>query len=502
MTENKAPLLQLTDIEKSFPGVRALDKVSFTLEAGSVHALMGENGAGKSTLMKCLFGAYRRDGGSILLNGEAVSFDGPRDALDAGVAMVHQELNQALKLSVAENMWLGRLPKKWAGLPFIDTIKMKERTREILSGLGLKIDPDRKVESLSVSERQMVEIARAVSYNARVIVFDEPTSSLSEKEVARLFGIIDSLKKNGAGIIYISHKMAEILEICDTVTVMRDGKHIATERKENLTTDKIISLMVGRELTERYPKRSVRMGGELLKINNLLGTHGAPHGVSLTLNTGEVLGIAGLDGAGKTELLETAFGLRQISGGTLTLDGVEFAPKTPSEAMRHGLALLTEERRKNGIFAILNIRENSTAASLGKYKTLGFINDSKRDTITRAGIKALKIKCPSIEAKISNLSGGNQQKVILLRLLETDPKVLLLDEPTRGVDVGAKYEIYTIINKLADGGKGVIIVSSEMAELIGICDRIAVMSGGKLAGVLNKDDATQEKIMELASKYL
>ncbi len=503
MEANKdAPLLELCGIDKSFPGVRALNKAQLRLEAGSVHALMGENGAGKSTLMKCLFGVYKKDSGEVYLRGESVEFKSSRDALDHGVAMVHQELNQALKLTVAENMWLGRYPRISRYLPLVDTAAMNEKTREIYETLGIKISPTARMDTLSVSERQMAEIAKAVSYDASVIVFDEPTSSLSEREAERLFGIIEKLKKDGRGIIYISHKMSEILRICDTVTVMRDGKHIITEKADNLTTDKIISLMVGRELTERYPERKVKIGKAMLELIGITGSRGLPSDASLTLSEGEVLGIAGLDGAGKTELLETVFGLREMLSGEILLDGESIKNSSPRAAVSNGFALITEERRRTGIFGILDIRENSTLSSLNRFKVLGFISDSRRSEATRESIHKLRVKCPSEYTKISTLSGGNQQKVILARWLLTNPRVLLLDEPTRGVDVGAKYEIYTLINRLAEEGRGVIIVSSEMAELLGICDRIAVMSGGKIAGVLDRGEATQESIMELAGKYI
>ena len=501
--DKDAPLLlRMEGIYKSFPGVNALDNAEMTLEAGSVHALMGENGAGKSTLMKCLFGVYKKDAGKITLLGKEVEFGGPRDALEHGVAMVHQELNQALKLSVSDNMWLGRYPKLSRYLPFVDDKKSEELSEKILTGLGIDISPRVKMSELSVSERQMVEIAKAISYDARVIVFDEPTSSLSEGEAERLFKLIERLKQEGRGVIYISHKMAEILRICDTVTVMRDGKHVKTAPADDLTTDKIISLMVGRELGARYPKRTVRHGDVLFRTKGLTAAGGAPEGVDLELREGEILGIAGLDGSGRTELVESIFGLKPLVGGELFLRDKRIENTSPKRAMANGFALLTEERRKNGIFGILDIRENATISSLEKYGLPFFLSDKMRSDAVARSISSMKIKTPSERTKISTLSGGNQQKVILARWLLTEPEVLLLDEPTRGVDVGAKYEIYTLINKLAEDGRGIIIVSSEMPELLGICDRIAVMSGGRIAGELGKDEATQEKIMALAGKYI
>lgn len=492
----------MKNVEKTFPGVKALDGAELTLEAGSVHALMGENGAGKSTLMKCLFGVYRMDSGEITLSGESVRFDGPRDALEHGVAMVHQELNQALKLSVSDNMWLGRYPRIAKSLPIVDERRMARETKRILDELGLDVSPSVRMSELSVSDRQMVEIAKAVSYDARVIVFDEPTSSLSEGEVERLFSIIRRLRSEGRGIVYISHKMAEILRICDTVTVMRDGKHISTAPAEELSTDMIIKLMVGRELGERYPARSCKPSGSLLDIRDLRGAGGYPCGVELELRVGEVLGIAGLDGSGRTELLESIFGLRPVSSGQIYLGGKLVSNTSPKRSMANGFALLTEERRKNGIFGILDVRENTTISSLARYGPPFLLSDKKRSAVTRDAIRSMKIKTPSERTRIGALSGGNQQKVILARWLLTEPQVLLLDEPTRGVDVGAKYEIYTLINGLAESGRGIIVASSEMPELLGICDRIAVMSGGRIAGVLSRDEATQEKIMELAGKYI
>ena len=497
----KTPLLEMSDITKSFPGVRALDRASLTVMPGEVHALMGENGAGKSTLMKCLFGVYRRDGGSVRLFGEEVDFRSSKEALSGGVAMVHQELNQALKLSISDNLWLGRYPRISKYLPFVDERTMQRRTAELLASVGLNASPKAKMSTLSVSERQTVEIAKAVSYGARVIVFDEPTSSLSEKEAERLFEIIDRLKREGRGIIYISHKMNEILRICDTVTVMRDGVHIATKPSGELTTDKIISLMVGRELENRFPKKSNTPGGVLLEVRELSGGTRLS-GATLKLRAGEVLGIAGLDGSGRTELLEGIFGLSPVTSGEIYLSGKKIQNRSPIEAIKNGFALLTEERRRTGIFGILDIRENSTAASLGKFSKLIFISDRRRDEATERNIRAMKIKTPSMRTKIQALSGGNQQKVILGRWLLTEPRVLLLDEPTRGVDVGAKYEIYALIDKLAAAGRGVIVVSSEMPELLGISDRIAVMSGGRVAGTVDPKETTQEERMTLAAKYI
>ena len=501
MRSRSSELLRMESITKSFPGVKALDGVSLTVKAGSVHALMGENGAGKSTLMKCLFGVYSKDSGSIFLDGREVSFKSSREALEHGVAMVHQELNQAERLTVAENMWLGRFPTLAPRIPLIRRKKMRKMTEDIFERLSVNIDPDALCETLSVSQRQMLEIARAASYGARLIVFDEPTSSLSDTEVEKLFSIIEMLKRQGCGIIYISHKMAEILRISDTVTVMRDGRHIATRAASELTTDEIIRLMVGRELTERYPPREGTPGKVLLEVRGLSGANSRLKDASFTLREGEILGVAGLDGSGRTELLEAIFGLSRISRGELYLRGAQIRNRDPAEAKRQGFALLTEERRRGGVFGILDVRENTTVASLGRYSTLSFINEGARREATDKATRDMRVKAAGQGVKMRTLSGGNQQKIILGRWLLTEPEVLLLDEPTRGIDVLAKYEIYQLLMGLKRQKKGIIMVSSEMPELLGVTDRIIVMSGGKIAGEVDSATATQEKIMELAAKF-
>jgi methyl-galactoside transport system ATP-binding protein len=378
---------------------------------------------------------------------------------------------------------------------------MRSRTKEIFDGLGLKTDPDAVMENLSVSERQMAEIAKAVSYDARIIVFDEPTSSLTESEAQRLFGIIETLKKRGAGIIYISHKMSEILKIADRITVMRDGRYIATENKENMTVEKIIRLMVGRELSNIYPERDRNIGEALLTAQNLTGEYSVLKNASLTLRRGEILGVAGLEGSGRTELLSALFGISRLRSGEIYLGGKRVENKSPIEAIRNGFALLTEERRASGIFGILDLMENTTVSCKNKIRTGPFISVKKQKALTEEYMRKMRVKAPGARAKIESLSGGNQQKVILSRWLLTDPSVLLLDEPTRGIDVGAKYEIYSILSKLCRDGMGIIMVSSEMGELLGLCDRIIVMSEGRIAGELECRSATQEKIMELAAKF-
>ena len=493
-------LLEMNHISKAFPGVQALSDVSLHVRAGTVHALMGENGAGKSTLMKCLFGIYEKDSGEVLLSGKAVHFGSPRDALSSGVAMVHQELNQALSRTVSDNIWLGRYPKSF-GI-FVKERAMHQKTGELLRSLGLHFSPRQKMNTMPVAERQMAEIAKAVSFGARVIVLDEPTSSLNENEVERLFSVIEQLRAGGCAIIYISHKMEEILRISDDITIMRDGKHIATKPASALTIDSIIRLMVGRPLEGRFPPKSHRAQGVALSVRNLGGQHSLLRDVSFDLKKGEILGIAGLGGAGRTELLETLFGIRAQKSGTLSLHQKPIRNKNARAAIKNGFALLTEERRATGIFGVLGITENTVISSLGRYRRGPILNGTAMRRVTEEHIEKLRIKTPSASTKIRTLSGGNQQKVILARWLLTDPEILLLDEPTRGIDVGAKYEIYQLILQLAENGRSVIMVSSEMPELLGVCDRILVMSGGRLAGEVDPSVASQEDVMALAAKYV
>ena len=494
-------LLEMRGITKEFPGVKALDGVNLTVRAGTVHALMGENGAGKSTLMKCLFGIYAKDSGTITLDGKEVSFKSSKEALENGVAMVHQELNQALTRSVADNLWLGRYPKV-GGIMVSEGI-MRRRTQEIFEELDVHVDPRAIMSTLPVSQRQMVEIAKAVSYDSKVIVFDEPTSSLTEVEVEHLFRIINMLRSKGCGIIYISHKMEEILRISDDVTIMRDGQWVATRPAKELTMDEIIRLMVGRELTNRFPPKDNVPGDVILEVENLSGKYTRLQEASFQLHKGEILGIAGLDGSGRTEVLENLFGAMTKGSGTIRLHGREIRNRTPRESIKNGFALLTEERRATGIFGIRDIRDNTVISNLKNYLMGGIcLSDKKMKVDTDWAIQAMRIKTPSQSTQIRSLSGGNQQKVIIGRWLLTKPEVLLLDEPTRGIDVGAKYEIYQLIIELAKEGKGVIMVSSEMPELLGVCDRILVMSGGRLAGEVDAKATSQEEILTLAAKYV
>ena len=494
-------LLEMRNICKSFPGVKALDNVSLTVRPGTVHALMGENGAGKSTLMKCLFGIYSKDSGTITLEGKEVNFKSSKEAMENGVAMVHQELNQALTRTVTDNLWLGRYPK--VGGIVVSEGTMRKRTKEIFDQLEVHVDPKAIMSTMPVSQRQMVEIAKAVSYNAKVIVFDEPTSSLTEEEVEHLFRIINMLRDKGCGIIYISHKMEEILRISDEVTIMRDGQYVATKPAKDLTMEEIIRLMVGRELTNRFPPKENVPGETILEVEHLSGKYTRLKEASFQLRAGEILGIAGLDGSGRTEVLENLFGSMTKASGTIRLHGKEIKNRNPRESIKNGFALLTEERRATGIFGIRDILDNTVISNLKSYLMGGIcLSDKKMRQDTDWAIRAMRIKTPSQKTQIRSLSGGNQQKVIIGRWLLTKPEVLLLDEPTRGIDVGAKYEIYELIINLAKEGKGVIMVSSEMPELLGVCDRILVMSGGQLAGEVDAKTTSQEEILTLAAKYV
>ena len=495
-------LLKMVGITKTFPGVKALDGVNLEVKAGTVHALMGENGAGKSTLMKCLFGMYAKDDGHIYLEGKEINFKNSKEALDNGVAMVHQELNQALKRNVMDNIWLGRYPTILGGLA-VNEKKMYNDTMAVFEELGINVDPYRIMSSMPVSQRQMVEIAKAVSYNSKVIVFDEPTSSLTEEEVEHLFQIINMLRQRGVGIIYISHKMAEIKRISDYITVMRDGKWVATERAEDLEMADIIRLMVGRELTNQFPPKTNVPGDIYLRVDGLTGMYNQLRDVTFNARRGEILGLAGLDSSGRTEVLESIFGIRTRKEGIISLDDQPCFNRNAGESIKNGFALLTEERRATGIFGVLDIKANTVISSLKRHKRFGlYLSEKTQREDTQHYIDAMRTKTPSQETKIRSLSGGNQQKVIIARWLLTEPEVLLLDEPTRGIDVGAKYEIYQLILDLANKGKTVLMVSSEMPELLGVCDRIVVMSGGRVAGEVDARNTTQEEIMTLAAKYV
>ncbi len=497
--------LELKGVCKSFPGVKALDHAQLSLRPGTVHALMGENGAGKSTLMKCLFGIYKMDEGEIYLDGKKIEVGNPDEAMKHGIAMVHQELQPIPARSVGENLYLGRFPTKNFGpVKIIDHKKMYAETDKWLKEVKMDFDPKALLGTLSIGQMQSVEIAKAVSQEAKVIIFDEPTSSLSDNEVEALFRIMNDLRDKGVTMVYISHKMDEIKRIADDITVMRDGTYIGTWPAAEMTTDQIIAKMVGRELTNVYPVRTNAPGEVVMEVQGLSSIHeNSFQNVSFQLRKGEILGFGGLVGAQRTELMEGIFGIRGVVSGEVRMHGKAVKIKHPIDAMNAGIGLITEDRRGNGIFGCLSIKENVGVSIYNKFLKAGFVLDHKRiNSIVDENIQKLSIKTPSMKEHISNLSGGNQQKVIVSRWLANDPDVLIMDEPTRGIDVGAKHEIYEIMVELAKQGKAIIMISSEMAELLGMSDRICVMCNGRLTGEIDKaEDMTQANVMNFATQF-
>ena len=491
-------------VVKTFPGVKALDHAQLQLRPGTVHALMGENGAGKSTLMKCMFGIYHMDEGEVIYEGEKVEIKGPLDALNRGIAMVHQELQPIPERSIGENIYVGRYPTKQFGpVTVIDHEKMYADAAKVLKEVHLNFDPRAKLGSLSVSQMQLVEIAKAVSADCKVLILDEPTSSLTAAEVEALFTIVDELRAKGVSIVYISHKMDEILRISDEVTIMRDGQYIGTWQSKGLTTDFIITKMVGRELSNLYPPRENVPGEVVFEVKDFTSINPKSfRNASFNVRKGEILGVAGLVGAQRTELMEGLFGLRAHTKGTITYKGQELKIDQPRDAIKSGIAMLTEDRRATGILGVLSIADNVSIASLDQYLIGGImLDDGKIEKLVQDNVAKLSIKTPSSKTQIQTLSGGNQQKVLISRWLANDPDVFILDEPTRGIDVGAKYEIYCIIAELAKQGKSIIMISSEMSELIGMSDRIMVMCDGRVTGFIDGDKANQENIMALATQF-
>ena len=497
--------LEMRGVCKTFPGVKALDHAQLRLRPGTVHALMGENGAGKSTLMKCMFGIYKMDEGEILFEGQKVSIADPMEALKMGIAMVHQELQPIPARTVGENIFLGRYPMKRAlgFIPIVDHKRMYEETAALLKKVRMDFDPRQMLGELSVSQMQSVEIAKAVSANCKVLILDEPTSSLTQNEVEALFRIVDDLKREGVSIVYISHKMDEILRISDEVTIMRDGQYIGTWPAKELTTDSIITKMVGRELTNLFPQRENKPGEVVFRVEDFTSINPKSfRNVNFELRKGEILGVGGLVGAQRTELMEGLFGIRSHTTGRITYKGKEMRINRPKDAIDQGVAMLTEDRRATGILGVLSVADNISVASLKQYLDFHVcINDRKVEKLVQDNVAKMNIKTPSSKTQIKSLSGGNQQKVLIGRWLANDPDVLILDEPTRGIDVGAKYEIYCIIAELAKQGKSIIMISSEMSELIGMSDRVMVMCDGRVTGFIDGQDATQENIMELATQF-
>ena len=498
-TMNHEYVLETRDIKKVFPGVVALDKISLKFRAGSVHSLMGENGAGKSTLMKIMSGMYKATEGTMLYKGVETEFSEPVESIRLGISMIHQELSPVPHRSVMENVWLGREPMI-RGTPFVDHRKMHDETKKLLDDLELTIDPREEMAKLTVAKMQMVEIAKAVSYNSEVVIMDEPTSSLTKKEVEHLFKIIRRLKDQGKAIIYISHKMDEIFTISDEVSVLRDGKFVGSYKASDLNTDKLIALMVGRELNDLFPKVECPIGEVKLKVENL-SSAGVFNDVSFDVRKGEIVGFAGLVGAGRTEVMETIFGMRTKTSGEVLIDGKPANIETPENAIACRMALLTEDRRQSGIFPMLDIKDNMVMAVIDKYRNrfMKLLNHTQIRSDCNEYKNKISVKTPSLEQKIMNLSGGNQQKVLVARWLLTDPDILILDEPTRGIDVGAKAEIHALVTNLAAKGKAIILVSSELPEILGMSDRIVVMCEGKITGIVNRKDATQELIMKYAT---
>jgi ABC-type sugar transport system ATPase subunit len=497
MTEN-AYVLEMKNIVKNFPGVQALKNAELSVKNGEIHALMGENGAGKSTLMKCLIGIHPPTSGEIYFDGKLIENYTTADALQMGISMIHQELNPVEFRPIMENIWLGREPRNRFGL--VDHKKMYEMSKEVLELIDLKEDPRTEMRHLTVAKMQMIEIAKAISYNAKLIIMDEPTSALTNREIDQLFSIMRKLKANGKSIIYISHKLNEIFSISDRVTVLRDGQYIATEETSNLTVEKMINLMVGRDITDLFPKVACEIGDVKLEVRNLSGEKHF-HDVSFNVRKGEILGVAGLVGAGRTEVIEAIFGIRHKTSGEIFVDGKQVQIHSSEDAINNGMALLTEDRRLNGIYPMLTILQNMSISNMksyvGKFRLL---NHKRMKEDCSRYIQTLTIRTPGMYQKIENLSGGNQQKVLVARWLLTEPDILFLDEPTRGIDVGAKAEIHKLITNLAGQGKTIVMVSSELPEVMGMSDRIMIMHEGKVTGIIeNRKDLKQEEIMRYAT---
>ena len=502
MTDAKNDIvLSIRGMSKSFGRNRVLDHINLDVKRGTVMGLMGENGAGKSTMMKCLFGTYQKDEGKIFLNGKEISFSGPKDALENGIAMVHQELNQCLERSVTDNLFLGRYPTNGAGV--VDEGGMKKKASELFRKLGMTVNLSQPMRNMSVSQRQMCEIAKAISYNSQVIVLDEPTSSLTVQEVDKLFEMMRMLRDQGISLIYISHKMDEIFEICDEISVLRDGKLVMTKPAAETNMGELITAMVGRSLESRFPPVDNTPGDTILSVQHL-STKYAPYlqDVSFDVREGEIFGLYGLVGAGRTELLETIFGVRTRAAGRVYFKNRLMNFTSAKEAIEHGFAMITEERKANGLFLKCDLTFNTTIANLRQYKAGPALSTPKMVKATNKEIKTMRTKCMGPDDMITSLSGGNQQKVIFGKWLEREPQVFMMDEPTRGIDVGAKYEIYELIIKMAKAGKTIIVVSSEMPEILGITNRIGVMSNGHLSGIVNTRETDQEELLRLSAKYL
>lgn len=492
--DNLQTVLELRHISKSFPGVKALDDVNFSLKKGTVHVLCGENGAGKSTLMKIIDGIYQADEGDLFINGQKTTIKNPLQAKENGISMIFQELSYVPDMTLEENLFLGNWPKKGAS---INWKSVRQKTLSLLTQEGLLYPPDIKLRSLSVSDIQMIEILKAISNDSQIIIMDEPTSAITNKEVEILFKKIAELKSRGTSIIYISHKMDEIFQIADEITVFRDGKSIATKSVSDWTMDQVVECMVGRKIENQYPKQEIPIGDEMMRVEGLTQP-GIFENVSFHINSGEIVGFAGLMGAGRTEIMRSVFGLDPYSSGSIKIKNKEVTIKNVHQSIKHGVAMLTEDRRRTGIIPILSVKYNTTLASMDKIIYKGRLHSDVETKISTDACKSMNVKTPDLNTKIANLSGGNQQKVILAKWLLCDPDILIVDEPTRGIDVGAKREIYELMSTFAAKGKGIIMISSELPELIGICDRIYVVNEGHIAGMLTRTEFSQESIMQLA----
>ncbi len=491
-------LLSLDNVSKRFPGVIALDRVSFAVQRGDIHALVGENGAGKSTLIKILTGVHQADEGIVTFKGEEHRCHDPLDAMRKGISVVHQELNLAGNLDVCENIFLGKpIEKKWLGLKFIDWRRMYREAAELLGRLKIHIDPRTPAERLSVAQKQIVEIARAISFRCDLMIMDEPSATLTENELAVLFEILFRLKKEGVTVIYISHRLEEIFQLADVVTILRDGTHVKTCPVAEMDRAALVSAMVGRKLGEEYPKEHVPLGQELLRVEAL--ENAKIRNIRFTLRRGEILGIAGLVGAGRTEVVRAIFGADAVARGTIYLSGKERSIKSVNDAIGNGIALVPEERKIQGLVLPMTVKENITMVGIDKACVGVFLKKKTEAAVTRTYVEKLKIVTPGIDQVVENLSGGNQQKVVLAKWLYADADILIFDEPTRGIDVGAKYEIYKLLTAMVREGKGVLMISSEMPELLGMCDRILVMHGGEIKGELKRSEFSQERIMHLAT---
>ena len=488
--------IEMTGIMKSFGTNQVLNNAGFFLRDGEVHALMGENGAGKSTLMKILTGVYTKDGGIVKVNGQEVNYSNPQEAEAAGIVFIYQELNVMFDLTVEENLFMGKEITKGFGI--CDKKAMRAKAEEVLERMGVSIPVDTVMSDLSVGQQQMIEICKALLVDAKVIIMDEPTAALTQSETAALFEVIENLKKRGVSIVYISHRMEEIFELCDSITVLRDGQYIDTCEIKDITMDDVVKMMIGREIGERYPSRNHSVGKTVFEVKGL-SRKGAFNDVSFTVGAGEVLGVSGLMGAGRTEIMQAVFGYLPADSGEILIDGQPVKIKNPMDAMKAGIGFITEDRKVEGLMLDKTIRENIALANLGTISGSGVISKAKEKSLISRGIEEFKIRCFGTEHECGNLSGGNQQKVVLAKWIYTEPKILILDEPTRGVDIGAKKEIYNVINDMARKGVAIIMVSSELPEILGMSDRVMVVREGDVRGILNIENASQESIMTLAT---